>query len=86
MRNYIETYKGYDIYYEDQLEYTVPNTFWIIKHRSHEFWLYGTYTLEEVEKYIDDISYPISPEHCMDITIKSFNDTVTIDDTWRVIT
>ena len=83
MRRYIETYKGYDIYYEDGIEYTVSNTFWIVVNGSHEIWLYGDmYSLRDVEKYLDEITNPIAPEPQINITIKYWNDTVTVDKDW----
>lgn len=54
MLNYIETYKGYDISYEDNIELTANDIgYWVVSKGSWSMLYYGTYSLKEIEKIID---------------------------------
>ena len=55
MRVYHGRYKGWDIYTDDEREFTVGNPHWVLSRVNQEIYLYHLSTLDDVRKYIDGL-------------------------------
>ena len=49
----VKSYKGWDIYYEDDSEATVPSPAWILVQGPISIWLPGYLSLSDVEEFVD---------------------------------
>ena len=54
MKIYIETYKGWDIYFCQNTDLTVSDCHWIVSNGYITYWLYYS-SLSEIKKFIDSL-------------------------------